>query len=203
MSTTQGTGSRGIARAAVRAQLAQVSFDLFRERGFEKVTIDDLAHAAGVSRSTFLRYFRSKEEAALEAFDAQGEQLAGALRARPAAEDDWTALRRAMDTAIAPYLRDPEHALALLALVAETSLLCARRLEKQDGWRTLLARALATRTGTDRSATLAQSVRAAAALDCLNIALEQWSADGARGDLGHLVDETFAVLTPPAPRQSA
>ncbi|MFE3071409.1 TetR family transcriptional regulator [Streptomyces sp. NPDC059247] len=196
--TRTTTGTRGIARAAVQAELAHVAFDLFRRQGFDKVTVDDLAAAAGVSRSTFLRYFRSKEEAVLGAFDAQGEKLAAALRARPAAENDWTALRRALDTALEPYRQDPEHSLALLSLVASTSALCARRLEKQDSWRTLLAQALADRTGDTRPATLAESVRAAAALDCLNIALEHWSTDGATTDLDALVDQAFTVLTAPA-----
>ncbi|WP_329025679.1 TetR/AcrR family transcriptional regulator [Streptomyces sp. NBC_00690] len=66
--------------------LAEVAFDPCRS-GFDKVTLDDLASAAGVSRSTFLRQSRSKEETALGAFDAQGEKLAAVVRDRPAAED--------------------------------------------------------------------------------------------------------------------
>ncbi|WP_435652377.1 hypothetical protein [Kitasatospora purpeofusca] len=84
-----------------------------------------------------------------------------------------------------------------MALVRETSSLCARRLEKQDGWRTLLAQALADRTGSGRPPTLAESVRAAATLDCLNIALEHWSADTAAADRGTLVDQAFAALAGP------
>ncbi|MER8232839.1 TetR family transcriptional regulator [Streptomyces sp. NPDC094049] len=191
--TTRGT-TRGIAREAVRAELAQVAFGLFRREGFDKVTLDDLASAAGVSRSTFLRYFRTKEDAVLGAFDAQGEELAAVLRDRPEAEDDWTALRRAMDHVLDPYRRDPEHSLALTALVRETSSLCARRLEKQDGWRAGLARSLAARSGDPGPGTLAQTVRAAAALDCLNVALDHWTASDGRSDLDALVDEAFAVL---------
>jgi AcrR family transcriptional regulator len=83
-------GSHGapIARTAVRAQLAQVALDLFGSEGFDRVTVNDLAAATGVSRSTFLRYFASKEEAVLAAFDEQGERVADALRARPGDEDD-------------------------------------------------------------------------------------------------------------------
>ncbi|EDY50471.1 TetR family transcriptional regulator (plasmid) [Streptomyces clavuligerus] len=193
--TSAITGTtRGIARAAVRAELAQVAFDLFRRNGFDKVTLDDLASAAGVSRSTFLRYFRTKEDAVLGAFDAQGEKLAAALRDRPAAEDDWTALRRAMDCVLDPYRKDPEHSLALAALVRETSALCARHLEKQDGWRATLARSLAERSGSPGPGTLAQTVRAAAALDCLNAALDHWTASDGHSDLDTLLDEAFAVL---------
>ncbi|UIX30439.1 TetR/AcrR family transcriptional regulator [Streptomyces sp. GQFP] len=43
-------------RTGITAELAQVVFELFRSEGFGKVTVNDLAAAAGVSRSTFLRY---------------------------------------------------------------------------------------------------------------------------------------------------
>lgn len=37
-----------------------MAFELFRREGFDYVTVNDVAAAAGVSRSTFLRYFGSK-----------------------------------------------------------------------------------------------------------------------------------------------
>ncbi|MFJ9634579.1 TetR/AcrR family transcriptional regulator [Streptomyces sp. NPDC091280] len=178
----------------MRAELAQVAFELFRREGYGNVTINDLAAAAGVSRSTFLRYFGSKEEAVLGAFDAHGERVADALRARPAAEDDWTALRHALDVALEHYRQDPDGALAMTRLVQETPALCARRLEKQSGWRPTLARALAERTGSAEQATLTHAVRAGVALDCLNVALDHWSATDGRLDLTALLDEAFAAL---------
>ncbi|MGN9843243.1 TetR family transcriptional regulator [Nonomuraea sp. H19] len=190
------TSTRDIARAAVRAELAQVAFDLFLREGFDKVTINDLAAAAGVSRSTFLRYFGSKEEAALSAFDAQGDLVADALRARPADEDDWTALRRALDTVIEHYHQDPAGALATTRLVQNTPALCARHLEKQHGWRPTLAQALAERAGAPQPPPLALSVKAAAALDCLNIAIDHWTASDGRLHLVDLLDEAFAALAP-------
>ena len=98
-----------------------------------------------MSRSTFLRYFGSKEEAVLGAFDAQGDRVADALRARQTDEDDWTALRRALDAVIEHYLQDPVKALALTRLVKDTSALCAGHLEKQNRWRPALIEALAER----------------------------------------------------------
>ncbi|MET8831697.1 hypothetical protein ABZX40_38480 [Streptomyces sp. NPDC004610] len=99
-----------------------------------------------------------------------------------------------MDCILDPYRKDPEHSLALTTLVRQTSSLCARRLEKQDGWRTVLARALAERSGSPDPGTLAQTVRAAAALDCLNVALDHWIASDGRANLDALLDEAFAVL---------
>ncbi|MCD7443201.1 TetR/AcrR family transcriptional regulator [Streptomyces lincolnensis] len=188
------TRTRDIARAAVRAELAQVAFELFLRNGFDNVTLDDLASAAGVSRSTFLRYFGTKEEAVLSVFDAHGAQVADALRSRPADEDDWTALRRALDTVIEQYRQDPDAALATTKLVRSTPALCARQLEKQHGWRPALAQALAERGGSPGSVAVGMTVKAAAALDCLDIALDHWTASDGALDLIGLLDEAFAAL---------
>ncbi len=188
--------TRDIARAAVKAELAQVAFDLFRRRGFDQVTVNDVAAAAGVSRSTFLRYFGSKEEAVLSALDAHGRQLAAALRARPAGEDDWTALRRALDVLIEDYRENPSGTLAMTRLVQQTPALQARRREKQSGWRPHLAQALADRAGLSQPLPLAPLVRAAAALDCLSLAIDRWTSSDGALDLAALLDEAFAALTP-------
>ncbi|NGO06750.1 TetR family transcriptional regulator [Streptomyces sp. HC44] len=198
-----------MARAAVRAELGQVAFELFLREGFEKVTVDDLAKAAGVSRSTFLRYFDTKEDAVLGAFEDKGERVAEALRGRPADEDDWTALRNALDTAIERYRQDPDASLAMTRLVRGTPALCARQLEKQHGWRPALARALAERSergvppgegrgsdGSPESPAIGHWVRASAALDCLNVAVDHWSDSDGRLDLVTLLDEAFAALAP-------
>ena len=198
MSEAVRGSTRDIARAAVRAELTRVALELFRRDGFAQVTLDDLAAAAGVSRSTFLRYFGTKEDAVLAAFDGFDRQLADALRARPADEDDWTALRRALDTLIVRYRQDPAGSLVTTRLVRETPALRARNLEKQYTWRPALEAALAERAGAEQP-TLAQSVRAAAALACLNVTLDHWLASDGELDLVRLLDEAFAALASQRP----
>jgi AcrR family transcriptional regulator len=186
--------TRDIARAAVRAELAEVAVDLFCRQGFDNVTTHDVAAAAGVSRSTFQRYFGTKEDAVLGAVDARWNEVADALRARPASEDDWTAIRRALDSLVTLYRQDPARALAMTRLITGTPALWARQLEKQHAWHPLLAEALAGRTDPPRPTTMALSVKAAAALVCLNIALGQWTASEGQLDLVALLDEAFAAL---------
>lgn len=193
MSGTKRT--RMIARAAVRADLAQVAYELTRERGFHNVTVDDMAAAAGVSRSTLLRYFGSKEEAVLSAFDAHADQFADALRARPAGEDDWTALRRALGGVIEFYLQDPVAALAMTRLIFDTPELSGRQLEKQHSWRPALTAALAERAGVSGPVPISVEVKVAAATSCLNIAVERWSASDGELDLAQLLDEAFDALS--------
>ncbi|WP_198536031.1 MULTISPECIES: acyl-CoA-like ligand-binding transcription factor [Pseudofrankia] len=191
------TRTRDIARAAIRAELAQVALELFQREGFDRVTINEVAAAARVSRNTFLRYFETKEDAVIGAFEARGQRVADILRARPAAEDDWTALRRALDTVAEYYRRDPGAALATARLIRETPALRARLLEKQCGWRPILAQALAERTGSTQPEALGLLVRAAVALDCLDIAVDRWTVSGGRLDLGDLLDASFAALATP------
>jgi mycofactocin system transcriptional regulator len=50
-------------RADTRARLEQVALELFTADGFERVTADDIAEAAGISRRTFFRYFPTKADA--------------------------------------------------------------------------------------------------------------------------------------------
>ena len=64
-------------REATRARMERAALDLFTLRGFENVTIDEVADAAGISRRTFFRYFATKA-------DAVWGDFAGARRpARP------------------------------------------------------------------------------------------------------------------------
>src|SRR6202042_1892923 len=71
-------GSREIARAAVQAELSLAAYELVVEKGYGNVTLDDMAAAGGVSRSTFLRYFRTKDQAIQVALKAYVQRMADA-----------------------------------------------------------------------------------------------------------------------------
>ena len=192
--------TREVARAAVRAELSQVAFELFRRDGYDQVTVTDLAAAAGVSRSTFLRYFGSKEEAVLSAFDRHGKDVAEALRNRPAKEDDWTAMRRALDIVVEYSEANREGSLALAELIQETPSLWRYNNGKRHAWSAMLAEVLAERSGASRE-DLAPIVRASAGLGCLDIALARWTAAQGKRHMGELLDEAFAALSSPPRRR--
>src|ERR1700744_5083192 len=102
---------RSRTRENVRAQIAEVAFNVFAERGFDSVTATEVAEAAGISRASFFRYFESKEDAVFVAQEEMGVKIAEALLERPAGEDAWTALRRAFDAAVSAYQQSPREAL--------------------------------------------------------------------------------------------
>lgn len=192
----RGLSTRAIGRAAVRDELAGIALPRFIDAGFDNVTFDDLATAAGVSRSTFLRYFGSKEDVVLHVFDPLGDAMSAALASRPAAEDEWTALRRAVGPALALLLRDPVQGLALLRLVWTTPALWARLHERQASWQPALVDRLSQRAGTGAPSDLVLRTRAMAAMGCLMVAFDSWVDSEGRDDLDALTDSTFGALAP-------
>ncbi|MEM9122241.1 MAG: TetR family transcriptional regulator, partial [Pseudomonadota bacterium] len=61
MATGRRPSKRAARKAETNKKLIQASWDLFAEKGFDNVTVNDIANAAGVSRRTFFRYYPSKE----------------------------------------------------------------------------------------------------------------------------------------------
>jgi AcrR family transcriptional regulator len=87
-------GLRERKKRETRELIAQTARRLFRERGFDAVTVDEVARAAGVSRKTVFNYFPAKEDlffSGLELFEAE---LVDAVRTRGAGESILAAFTR-------------------------------------------------------------------------------------------------------------
>jgi AcrR family transcriptional regulator len=67
---------------------------LFVTRGFEKVTVGDVAAEAGVSEKTVFNYFPTKEDLFYDEVPERARRLAEAIRSRPDGEPIIGALRR-------------------------------------------------------------------------------------------------------------
>ena len=75
-------GLREDKKRRTRETIAQVAADLFAERGFESVTVGDVARAADVSRQTVFNYFPSKEQMLFDRDAAAEAALVAAVRDR-------------------------------------------------------------------------------------------------------------------------
>lgn len=85
-------------RAQIRADIRRAAFRLFVERGYDAVTTEEIAAAAGVSPRTFFRHVPTKEDLLLAPVRHGGAAIVNLLEQRPANESPDVALINAIVT---------------------------------------------------------------------------------------------------------
>ena len=93
-------GVRERKKRETRAAISRVATKLFYERGFDAVTVDDVARAAGVSKMTVFNYFARKEELMFDR-EAEGVELLRVALANRRKKSALTALRAEVSRLVA------------------------------------------------------------------------------------------------------
>ncbi|GAA1974539.1 TetR/AcrR family transcriptional regulator [Catenulispora subtropica] len=205
---TPPPGLRERKKQATREALREAALRLAIERGPDRVRIEEIAEAAGVSPRTYNNYFASREQAIVAAITADRQtRIAEAVAARPAG----TRLADAVTEAVVEQYTDTgEHAQeTLLLITAKTALRDAFLDATADIEQPLTAIIAERLDGADphTAPVLAASVAAA-----VRIALQGWlqpsgttanvSEVGAAGLVvpsGSLPDLLRATLAPLSP----
>jgi AcrR family transcriptional regulator len=86
-------GLRERKKEQTRQLIAETAWRLFAERGFDRVTVAEVAREAQVAEATVFNYFRTKEDLFYSRLEAFGAQLVEAVAARPAGESALAAFR--------------------------------------------------------------------------------------------------------------
>ena len=90
-------------RAQIRADIRRAAFRLFAERGYDTVTTEEIAAAAGIAPRTFFRHVPTKEELVLGPARHAGAAIVALLEQRPSRESPDTALINAIIGRIAAF----------------------------------------------------------------------------------------------------
>ncbi len=77
-------GLRERKKQRTRQQIADAAWSLIVERGFEQVTVAEIARAADVSEATVFNYFPAKEDLVFHALEDFEAEMLDAVRHRPA-----------------------------------------------------------------------------------------------------------------------
>src|SRR3954467_12797148 len=77
-------GLRELKKQRTRELIAETARRLFAERGFERVTVAEIARAAEVSEQTVFNYFPTKEDLVYWRLEAFEDELLSAVRERAA-----------------------------------------------------------------------------------------------------------------------
>jgi AcrR family transcriptional regulator len=143
-------GLRERRKLEARRAISGAAMALFAARGFDEVTISQVADAAGVSKMTVTNYFPRKEDLVFDRAEVIIRSLADAAAARPSGESLLAAIRRDYAGRIAAgdlTLGPPTAAFA--RMVQGSHVLTSRGREIADLTEQALGDAIAAETGAD------------------------------------------------------
>jgi AcrR family transcriptional regulator len=175
-------------------EIARVAIRLFAERGFDAVTVDEVAAQVGISARTFFRYFASKEDVVLQFQRRLKERLVDAFDARPPGEGAVTALRNAYMATSTVASEDREELLLLGQFLEESSQLLARSRGEQAVPDSALVAAVSSRLGIDPKRDPVGETIAAAMGAAASAAFHRWVASRGRDDPSVRVGAALDVL---------
>ena len=89
-------GLRELKKEQTRQLIADTAWRLFTDKGFDQVSVAEVAREARVAEATVYNYFRTKEDLFYWRLEAFGTRLAEAVAARPPGEPALAAFRRAL-----------------------------------------------------------------------------------------------------------
>ena len=168
-----------------RERLAGAALELFAERGYEGVTVAEIAERAGLAKSTFFRHFADKREVLCGGPDGLGRVLTDAIVGAPDTATPIAAVGAALDAAALafgperrPWVRKRQE------VIEDNNDLRERELLKRAALREAMADALRKRGAPDPAASLAAELGGLA----LHNALARWIApaeDRGFADLAH------------------
>ncbi|MBS1838096.1 MAG: TetR family transcriptional regulator [Actinobacteria bacterium] len=184
-------GLRERKKEQTRERLKQAAFHLFTERGFDEVTVDEIADRAEVSKSTLFRYFETKEDLLLVDARMHRDALLHAMADRPRDEPVLASLRAALQSMAADYQADRVRAVQRNRIIAECPSLAARSLERQVAWEDGLAAVILPRLDGEADAATRAAVLAAAAMAVVRVATRRWIASD---DDTEMIDHVLAAL---------
>jgi AcrR family transcriptional regulator len=146
------TGLRERKKQQTRELLAETARRLFTERGFERVSVAEIAREADVSEKTVFNYFPTKEDLVYWRLESFEGELLETVRSREAGESVLDAFGRFVRQPrgmLGQYDREAREQLAALTrmIVASPSLL-AREQQIFEGYTASLAALIAEETGS-------------------------------------------------------
>lgn len=177
-------------RLQARERIVRAAEELFAERGFDAVSVADIANRAEIGRTTFFRHFGDKQEVVfarqhqlVQTIASAHEQSAGSVPSGPA--EAVAQLRDIVLSLCAEVTKDPDSYTRHYAFIAQNAELRARDALKMQDLANLLLGVLTSRGADERTAVFASQV----ALACYQIARAR------QGDQPHsLVADTRAAF---------
>ena len=148
----------GRRRSTSWEHISNVAIDLFAKRGFDEVSVDDVAEAAGIARRTLFRYYPSKNALPWGDFDVHLTWMRDLLSNL----DPDVGIDAALRTALLAFntFDDAETARhrQRMRVILQTAELQAYSMTMYAGWRAVVAAFVARRLGMKETDVVPQTV---------------------------------------------
>jgi AcrR family transcriptional regulator len=158
----QQPGLRERKKQQTRELIAETARRLFGERGFERVTVAEIARAADVAEKTVFNYFPTKEDLVYWRLETFEEELLSAIRTRGSGESVLAAFGRfVLEPRGLLAETDPnaiDRLVALTRMITESPALLAREQQVFERYTASLAGLIAEEAGADADAVEPQVV---------------------------------------------
>ncbi|OBF61598.1 TetR family transcriptional regulator [Mycobacterium sp. 852002-53434_SCH5985345] len=139
-----------------RARLVVAALQLFSEQGYDRTTVAEIADQAGLTRSTFFRYFPDKREVLAAGQETLAQLLTDGIASAPAGASPLAAVAAGLERAAGPMTPfNRELGPRVQAVIATSTELQERDALKQVGLAAAMADALHARGVPGRPAALA------------------------------------------------
>jgi AcrR family transcriptional regulator len=163
---------------------------LYIERGYEQVTVADIAERAGLTARTFFRYFADKREVLFAGSAELQERMVSALEAAPKSAAPIDAVAAALDEAAENLGERHNYARQRRSVIAANAELQERELIKLAALSAALADGLRRRGITEADADLA----AEAGIAVFRVAFERWATAPTDRGLAKVMRESLDQL---------
>ncbi len=181
-------GLRARKKEATREAVIDAAYALFLARGFDRVTIDEIADGAGISRRTYFRYFPTKEDVV---FPRQADRLVAFRALLATSPSGIEGVRTACLATAESFAADRSEFLAQGRIIATSQALIAKESNLDIQWEDALSEHLSRSLPRQQARWLAGGL-----IGLVRAVLREWREDGATADLAALGIQAFELLAP-------
>jgi AcrR family transcriptional regulator len=168
------TGSlRDRRRAELLSQIQQTAHRLFAERGFEAVTTEDIASAAGISISTYFRYAPTKEGLLVDPVREAAAEVVESYTARPPQESAVEALIQ-IYIARAREASEVDHLDTWRQAIATAPHLLSKSVLVSEAHHHMLIEQVASRMDVDEAVDVRPSLLVHTSLATVKFVVDRW-----------------------------
>ncbi|BBZ42088.1 TetR/AcrR family transcriptional regulator [Mycobacterium conspicuum] len=184
-------------RAQIRTEIRRAAFRLFIERGYDAVTTEEIASAAGISQRTFFRHVPTKDELLLAPVRHGGAAIVHLLEQRPPGEAPDVALVNAIITRTRSFDESDTEEWRKALMMAPGLIDKLRFHTPADKERA--TQIIAERMGADPAADIAPGLLVQLGFAAADFAFQQWvRQSGRRRPLDHYVAEALQAVKSPS-----